>query len=107
VVSVDAPLVGECANDIQAMLAGWVNHSLVPGSTAVFDFDPGEQVGGDRDPDGEGSAGQARVAVLGSVGGEFGGAKDHIVCPRAALKNLPQVSTYSADMLGTAGIDDA
>jgi len=89
------------------MVAGRIDHSLIPRTAVVLDFDPDVKLGADRDPDGELSARQSRVAVLGSVGGEFGRAEDHIVCPRAVLKDLAQVGAYSADMLGAAGIGDA
>jgi hypothetical protein len=52
------------------------------------------------------AAGEAGAAVLGGVGGEFGGAQDHVVCPRAVVEDCAQVSPDSADVLGTAGIGD-
>jgi hypothetical protein len=52
-----------------------------------LDFDPGVVVWVDGGSDGEGTAGKAGAAVLGGVGGEFGGAQDHVVCPRAAFED--------------------
>jgi hypothetical protein len=36
VVSVDAPLVGESANDVQSVVSGQVNHPLVPNSAMAL-----------------------------------------------------------------------
>ena len=106
-VAVDPPLVGDSTDDVQSVVPGGIDHSLVPGAAVVLDFDPGVTVLTDDGSDGEGTAGQARVAVQGSVGGEFRGAEDHIVCSWAGLKNWAQVGAYGADVLGAAGIGDA
>jgi hypothetical protein len=42
--------------------------------------------------------------VLGGVGGEFGGAQDHVVCPQAVFEEYAEVSADGADVLGAAGI---
>ena len=103
-VAVDPPLVGDSANDVQAVVPGRIDHSLVPGTAVVLDFDPGVVVWADDGSDGEGAAGEAGAAVLGGVGGEFGGAQDHVVCPRAAVEDCAQVSADSADVLGAAWV---
>jgi hypothetical protein len=103
-VTVDAPLVGKGANDVQPMVPGRIDHPLVPGTSVVLDFDPGVEVRADRCPDGDGAAWQARAAVHCSVGREFGGAQDHVICPRTVLEKCAQVSTDSADMLNAAWI---
>jgi hypothetical protein len=106
VVSVDPPFVGDGTNDVQAMVAGWIDHSLVPRAAVVFDFDPGVKAGADCGPDGEGAAGQARSTVQGSVGRELGSAEDHVVCSRAVSEYCAQVGSDSTDVLGAAGIGD-
>lgn len=91
VVSVDAPLFGEGANDVQPMMPGRINHPLIPGTAVVLDFYTGVKIGADRSPDSEGAAGQARAAVQGSVGCELGSAEDHVICSRAASEYCAQV----------------
>ena len=45
--------------------------------------------------------------MLGGVGGEFGGAQDHIVYSRAVFEDFaPQVNSDSADVLGPARVGD-
>src|SRR5689334_2294035 len=82
-VAVDAPLIGDGANDVQSVVPSRINHSLIPWTAVVLDFYTGVVVRADDGADGEGAAGEAGAAVLGGVGGEFGGAQDHVVCPRA------------------------
>ena len=106
VVSVDAPLVGDGANDVQSVVPGRIDHSLIPRAAVVFDFDSGVQARTDRGSDSEGTPGQAGATVQYSVGRELGGAKDSVVCPRAVLKNWAQVGAYSTDVLSAAGIGD-
>ena len=103
-VAVDAPFVGDGTNDVQAVVPGRVDHPLVPGAAIVLDFDPCVLVWVDGGPDGEGPTGKARAAVLGSVGSEFGGAQDHVIRPRAAIKDYAQVSADSTDVLSAAWI---
>ncbi len=83
-ITVDSPFVGYSANDIQAVMPGRIDHPLVPGATVVLDFDPGVVIWADVGADGEGAAGEAGMAVLGGVGGEFGGTQDDVVCHGAA-----------------------
>ena len=104
VVSVDAPLVGEGADDVQSVVPGRIYHSLVPGAAIVFDFDPGTEIRIDCGPDGEGATGETRSAVLGSVRGQFGGAEDRVVCPRAVLEHCAQVGAHNANLVGAAGV---
>jgi hypothetical protein len=106
VVAVDSPFVGDGTNDIQAVVPGRVDHSLVPGATVVSDFDPGVVVWVDCGSDGEGTARKAGATVLGGVGGEFGGAQDYVVRPRAVIEDWAQVSADGTDVLGAAGIGD-
>src|SRR5207247_2316988 len=82
VVAVDSPLVGDSTDDVQSVVPGRIDHCLVPRAALVLDFDPRVMVRADHGADGEGAAGEAGAAVLGGVGGEFGGAQDHVVCPR-------------------------
>src|SRR5713101_4133422 len=63
VVSVDAPLVGDGANDIQSMVPGRIDHSLVPRAAVVFDFDSGMMARANCGPDSEGTLGQAGTTV--------------------------------------------
>jgi hypothetical protein len=49
-----------------------------------LDLDPGVLAWADLGSDGEGTAGQAGVAVEGGVRGEFGGAEDDLVGYRTA-----------------------
>ena len=44
--------------------------------------------------------------MLGGVGGEFGGAQDNVIRPRAVIEDCAQVSADSADVLGAAWIGD-
>ena len=44
VVAVDPPFVGNGTDDIQAVVPGRVDHSLVPGAAVVLDFDPRVQL---------------------------------------------------------------
>jgi hypothetical protein len=57
-----------------------VTCSRGPWTAAIFDFDVGVVAWIDSGADGEGATWQARAAVEGSVGSEFRGAEDHIVC---------------------------
>src|SRR5689334_21198862 len=70
VVAVDAPFVGDSPDDVQSVVPGRIDHSLVPGAAVVLDFDPHAEVWADYGPDREGAAGEAGAAVLGGVGGE-------------------------------------
>jgi hypothetical protein len=103
-VAVDPPLVGNSANDVQAVVPGRVDHSLVPGAAVVLDFDPGVVVCVDSGSDREGPAGKARAAVLGSVRSEFRGAQDHVIRPRAVIEDYAQVSADGMDVLSAAWI---
>ena len=105
-VAVDAPLIGDGTNDVQSIVPGRIDHSLVPGTAVVLDFDPRVMVRADDGADGEGAAREAGAAVLGGVGGEFGGAQDHVIRPRAVIEDYAQVSADSTDVLGAAGIGD-
>src|ERR1700748_226166 len=58
----------------------------------------------DDGSDGEGTAGKARAAVLGSVGSELGGAQDHVIRPRAVIEDYAQVSADSTHVLSTVWI---
>jgi len=40
VVAVDAPLIDDGANNVKAVVPDRIDHSLVPGTAVVFDFDP-------------------------------------------------------------------
>jgi hypothetical protein len=91
---------------VQSVVPGRVDHGLVPWAAVVLDFDPGIVARADDGADGEDAAGKAGAAVLGGVGGEFGGAQDHVICPQAAVEDGAQVSTDGADVLGAAGIGD-
>src|SRR5262249_37317196 len=106
VVAVHAPLVGDGANDVQPVVPGRIDHSLVPRAAVVFDFDSGVKARADRGPDGEGTPGQAGATVQGSVGRELGSAQDHVVCSRAVSQYCAQVGPDSTDVLGAAGIGD-
>src|SRR5262249_39175190 len=77
------------------------------GTAIVLDFDPGTITWTDLDPDGEGPAGQPGAAVEGGVGGEFGGAEDHIVCHGALVEDCTQVGANEADVLGGAWVGGA
>ena len=81
VVAVDPPFVGDSTDDVQSVVPGRIDHSLVPGTAVVLDFDPHVIVRADDGADGEGAAGEAGAAVLGGVGGELGGAQDHVIHP--------------------------
>ena len=104
VVTVDAPFVGDGADDIQAVVPGGIDHSLVPRAAVVLDFDLNVMVWADGGPDGEGAAGQARMAVQGGVGRELGGAQDRVICPRIVAEHHAQVRAYSADVLGDSWV---
>jgi len=67
------------------MISGGVA-DLRPRTALVFDFDLDMIAWGDLHSDGEGATWQTGAAVEGSVGGEFGGAKDHFVCHRAVTQ---------------------
>jgi hypothetical protein len=54
-----------------------------PRSAVVIDFDPDVVTWTDSDSDCEGTARQTGVAVECGIGGEFGGAEDHLVRYRA------------------------
>jgi hypothetical protein len=105
-VAVDSPLIGDGTNDVQSMVPGRIDHSLVPGTAVVLDFDPNVMVLADCGPDSEGAAGQARAAVLGGVGREFGGAQDRVVCPRTVVEDCAKASSDSANVLSAAWIGD-
>jgi len=83
-----------------------VDHRLVPGAALVLDFDPSVMIRAYDGPDSEGSTWEAGAAVLGGVGGEFGGAQDHIVCSRVDVEDCAQVGADSPDVLGATGIGD-
>jgi hypothetical protein len=68
VIAVDSPLVGDSTDEVQAVVPGRVDHSLVPRAAVVLDFDPDEVVGTDRGSDGEGTVREAGSAVLGGIG---------------------------------------
>jgi len=106
VVSVDAPLVGDGANDIQSMVPGRIDHSLVPRAAVVFDFDSGVMARANCGPDSEGTPGQAGTTVQGSVGREFRSAEDHVICSRAVSQYCAQVGSDSTDVLSAAGVGD-
>src|SRR5258708_40244724 len=74
VVAVDAPVGGEGADDVESVGPVGVGDGWGPGAAVVLDFDAGAVAWIDSGSDGEGGAGQARVAVDGGVGREFGGA---------------------------------
>jgi hypothetical protein len=90
--------------NIKAVMPGRIDHSLVPGTAVVLNLYPHTEVWADYGPDCEGAAGKAGAAVLGGVGGEFGGAQDHILCPRAVFEECAQVGADGADVLGAAGV---
>ena len=75
--------------------------------TSVLDFNADVTLRADRGPDGKGAAGQARVTVQGGIGREFGGAEDHLVCPRAAVQYCVQIGADSADLFKAAWVGDA
>jgi hypothetical protein len=58
-VAVDAPLIGDGANDVQSMVPGRIDHPLVPGAAVVLDCYPNVMVLADCGPDSEGATGQA------------------------------------------------
>jgi len=105
-VAVDAPLIGDGANDVQSVVPGRIDHSLIPGTAVVLDFDPNVTVLADRGPDSEGAAGQAGATVLGGVGRKFGGAQDRVVCPRTVVEDCAKASSDSANVLSAAWIGD-
>jgi hypothetical protein len=106
VVSVNAPLVGDGANDVQSVVPGRIDHSLVPRTALVFDFDSGLKARADCDPDSEGPSRQAGATMQGSVGRKLGSAEDHIVCSRAVSEYCAQVGSDGTNVLSVAGIGD-
>ena len=77
----------EGAEDVQAVVAGWVVRSRDPGTAVVFYLDADVVAAGvNRGSDGEGAAGEAGVAVQGGVGGQLGSADDHVVCSWAVMQ---------------------
>ena len=100
VVTVDAPFVGDGAHDIRAVMPGRVDHRLVPGASAIVYFDPGVAAAADNGLDGEGAAWQARVAVQGGVGCQFGGAQYRVICTRGVAEHRAQVCPDCSDVLG-------
>jgi len=106
-IAADAPVGSEGADDIEPVMACGVTYPWTRGTTVVLDFDPGVVAWADLGPDGEGAAGQPRVAVEGGVRRQFGGAEDHIVCHRALVEHCTQVDANDADVLGGARVGDA
>src|SRR5690348_17178543 len=78
-VAFGAPVSGQGADDVESMVSSRVRDGWCPWAAAVFDFDPGVVAWADLGPDGEGAAGQARVAVEGGVGGQLRSAEDDLV----------------------------
>src|SRR6516164_4276454 len=105
-ISLDAPLVGEGANDVQSVVPGRIDHSLIPRAAVIFDFDSGVQARTDRGPDSEGTPGQAGATVQYSVGRKLGSAEDHVVYSRAVSEYCAQVGSDSTDVFSAAGIGD-
>jgi hypothetical protein len=66
VIPVDAPLIGDGANNVKAVMPGRIDHSLVPGTAVVSNLYPHAEVWADYGPDGEGawSAVSASLSVL-------------------------------------------
>ena len=106
VVSVDAPLICDGANDVQSVVPGRIDHSLIPRAAVVFDFDSGVKTRAYCDSDSEGTPGQAGATVHYSVGRELGSAKYHVVCSWAVSEHCAQVGSDSTDVLSAAGIGD-
>ena len=106
VVSVDAPLVGDGANDVQSVVPGRIDHSLIPRAAVIFDFDSGVQARTDHGSDSEGTPGQAGATVQYSVGRKLGSAEDDVVSSRAVSENCAQVGSDSTDVFSAAGIGD-
>jgi hypothetical protein len=86
VVAVDSPFAGDDADDVQSVVACGITGGRGPWSAVVLDFDPDVVTWPDGRSDCEGTAGQARVAVKGGVGGEFRCAEDHIICHGAVAE---------------------
>ena len=83
---VGTPLISQRANEVKAVVSGSVGAAGCPRAAVVVDFDADVIASADDHADGEGAAGQARVAVESSVGSEFGGAEDHVVCDGAVVQ---------------------
>lgn len=86
VVAVDAPVTREGTNDVESVVPTAIIYGWAPRSAVVRDFDPDVVARADLGVEGEGAAWQAGVAVKGSVGREFGGTEDHIVCHGAVTQ---------------------
>ena len=106
VIAVDSPLVCNSADEVQAVVPGRVDHSLVPRAAVVLDLDPDEVVGADCGSDGEGAVREAGTAVLGGIGREFGDAENHVIDLRAVSEECTQVGADCADVFGAARIGD-
>ena len=79
-VALDAPVGSKSADYIEPVMSRRAARPRGPRTTVVLDFDMGMVAWRDSGADGEGATWQARAAVEGSVGSEFGGAEDHLVC---------------------------
>jgi hypothetical protein len=106
VIAVDSPLLGDSTDEVQAVVPGRVNHSLVPRAAVVLDFDPDEVVGADRSPDGEGTVREAGTAVLGGIGREFGDTENHVIDLRAVSEECTQVGADCVDVFSATRIGD-
>jgi hypothetical protein len=61
------------------MVPGRIARVSSPRAAVIFDVDADVLARDDCGPDDESPARQARIAVQGSVGGQLGGAEDHVV----------------------------
>jgi hypothetical protein len=86
VVAGDAPGGGECVDDVEPPAEAGSAGSVDPAAALVLDFDSEATAWAECGSDGELAAGQAGVAVLGGVGGQFGRAQDGVVGDDPALQ---------------------
>src|SRR5215831_13343596 len=106
-IAADTPVGREGADNVEPMMPCGVIYPRAHGTTIVLDFDQGVVAWADLGSDDEGATGQPRAAVDDSVGREFGGAEDQIVCHGALVKHCTQVGANDADVLRGAWVGDA
>jgi len=104
VVPFDAPGRGKSPDNIESVVLCHIARRGTPCATTVFNFDESVVAGADPDSDGEGTSDQARTAMDGGIGGEFGGADDHVVCHGAVVEQRPQAGADGSDVLGAAWV---
>src|SRR5262249_23309648 len=79
VVAVDAPVGSDGTDDGETVMPRRVAPRRRPWTALVLDFDLGVIAWVDPGSDDKGAAWQARTAVQGGIGSEFGGTQDHLV----------------------------